>query len=854
MSSPMARRLVLFAVLSLSLVHAAHAARWVRLSPADTTRPISRAAHCVVLDEPGRRLIAWGGRIPADEVWALALDGPPTWTRHGIEGPSPPPRSIASAIFDSARRRMLVFGGGPGEGLLPTFNDVWALHLDGALRWEQLSPEGTPPKPRELHSAIYDPVRDRMLVFGGFSTSDLIPSGTYENSVWELSLSDPPTWRKYQHSGIPPSPRVGASMVYDPIHDRALIFGGNNPASREAMTYRNDVFALSLDDPPTWTQLLPAGTPPSPRYEHAAVTDATRNRLLVFGGRGYLGLPDADAWALDLGVEPPVWKKAAPDAAFPRFQSGAILDPVTDRWILDGGCVGQGSSYLVTGTIALPLSAPDAWQTLDTGSPAAPSRRAAPALLVDPLRHELIVEGGYDNTTLGAYSLVNGVARSEIMGDQWTWPLDSASPAWTRTATVGAEFIGSCPPVVDPVRGQQVRFSYDPLNVGVRALQGFGPWLSLPVQGAGPPYRVEFSAAYDANRGRVLFAGGYTFPSHGYARIYHRDLWSLSTGDTPAWTSLRADVFGGPAVFPGALFFDHQADQWVAVGDDTDFRAWTWTIQADGNAPWQRLALAGSEYTTVCFDAGARELIAIDLEDGDAFHHVLSDTAGWVPLAVEGDRPPGRSFTSVALDPWKRRVLCFGGQSSDQMGPLGDLWALELDRATPSVSVSGPDVVRIEWGTNLTPGSSVTLERRADDRDWAALLDLLTDAGGAVRYTDTDVHPGLVVDYRLRLGGTLLPGSERHLTVSPRPALALAGARPNPAAGAPSLVFTLSGSFTAKLEVFDVAGRIVVSSSVGELGAGEHNLVLQRGLAPGLYVAVLTQSGRSVSRRFAVTR
>ena len=116
------------------------------------------------------------------------------------------------------------------------------------------------------------------------------------------------------------------------------------------------------------------------------------------------------------------------------------------------------------------------------------------------------------------------------------------------------------------------------------------------------------------------------------------------------------------------------------------------------------------------------------------------------------------------------------------------------------------------------------------------------------------MSPGLALDYRLRLGGSVLPGSEQHLVVSPRPALAFAGARPNPAVGSPSFAFTLSGTTPARLEVFDVTGRVVVHRDVGSLGAGEHALPLGAHLAPGLYVASLTQAGGRLTRRFVVAR
>ena len=170
---------------------------------------------------------------------------------------------------------------------------------------------------------------------------------------------------------------------------------------------------------------------------------------------------------------------------------------------------------------------------------------------------------------------------------------------------------------------------------------------------------------------------------------------------------LRDDVPGGPLLLPDALFFDPAADQFVGVGYDASFReAGTWSLAPDGASPWRFVARLTSSYVTVSFDPAARELVSIDLDDGDAQHHVLSDTAGWVPLDVAGEPPPSRYYSRVEFDPLNRRVLLFGGQSRTVSGPLGDLWALELDRASPAVSVPGPDIVRIDWRTNLAAGVS----------------------------------------------------------------------------------------------------------------------------------------------------
>jgi hypothetical protein len=72
---------------------------------------------------------------------------------------------------------MLVFGG--YDCAFQYHNDVWELSLSGPPAWMQLSPTGSAPSLRSGQSAIYDPVRDQMVVFAGV--------GTYQiNDVWAL--------------------------------------------------------------------------------------------------------------------------------------------------------------------------------------------------------------------------------------------------------------------------------------------------------------------------------------------------------------------------------------------------------------------------------------------------------------------------------------------------------------------------------------------------------------------------------------------------------------------------------------------------------------------------------------------
>src|SRR5262245_63283536 len=142
---------------------------------------------------------------------------------------------------------MVVFGGDDGTSR----NDVWALSLSGSPAWSALAPAGSLPPVRYSHTAIYDPVRDRMVVFGGSDGTSRL------NDVWALSLAGSPAWSALSPAGSPPSARGGHTAIYDPVRDRVVEFGGYDGTSRI------DGWGLLLLGRPAWSGLAPAGSRPA---------------------------------------------------------------------------------------------------------------------------------------------------------------------------------------------------------------------------------------------------------------------------------------------------------------------------------------------------------------------------------------------------------------------------------------------------------------------------------------------------------------------------------------------------------------------------------------------------------------
>lgn len=835
---------LLVCLLLLALAPPARGAEWHRCSPGDTTRPMARTGHFVVLDAPGRRLIAWGDRIPPGEVWALALDGPAEWRRMETLGTPPPPRILGSAIFDPIRRRMILFGGGSHESTNDFLNDVWALELDGTPQWTELHPAGPVPDPRHMHAAIYDAPRERMIVFGGISSSQP-PAVTYETSVWALSLGDSPAWTNVSPAGPGPDWRLSPSMVYDAANERAIVFGGYNYLD-PSNGYRNDAWSLSLSGTPAWSRLAPGGTPPSARYEHVAVMDQARERMLVFGGRGLNVIANSETWSLSLGSGAPQWTQLGASTIAPRFNAGAVLDPLTDRLVIDGGSL--GGSRLIE-TFAMPLGGPAAWQDLTPDvPPSAPPPRIRGAPLVDPVAGRLLMQGGYDYTAATTYPK-----------DLWSWSLTDPASAWVRVRTDVPGGDMSEPVLLDPVRGRQLRFFHVAGEVEAMPLDGSGDWVTLDTQGSAPPPRYGYSLAYDPSRDRVLFTGGYVDSPRGHSRQYYSDLWALSLAEPPTWQQLRPDG-SGPTLHEDALVYDAVRDRILGVGNSN---GGTWVTPADGSADWTLLQQnpPGWWNPGVALDLASQSLLAVDLGHMGVWQMPLDGSAGWSMIATQGTLPVIRESARTVFDAEHRRLLVFGGRALVGFSTtlLGDLWALDLDPpATAWIARPSADPraygVRLTWPSALPAGTVVTLERRHENAAWTSVAKLPVEDAGALRYEDRGVTPGERLGYRLVTAGTPWVDSEVWVTVLPFPSLALAGARPNPTSGSPSLAFTLAGTAPATIELFDLAGRRVESREVGDLGPGEHVVRLGAALRPGIYLARLRQHGRAVTARLAVTR
>lgn len=273
---------------------------------------------------------AWAAASPAPVHTSATGQDPwrTVFVGNGTWSPSvigPFNRSRSSVAYDAAADRVILFGG--LEGL--TFEgDTWSY--DPATEaWTNVTGIGAP-SPRVDASMVYDSVASRVILFGGAWWTWDPAGGIYWGGVgadtWTFN-SATDSWIQLQPDQSPPA-RSGASMAYDSHADRIVLFGGYNGS-----TFFNDTWALDYANS-TWVNLTDT-VAPSRRLGAAMTYDAAAGRAVLFGG--YNGSASfGDTWWFDYGGRN--WVRQSPSTSpSPRFRPGFVYDPVVGWDVLFGG-------------------------------------------------------------------------------------------------------------------------------------------------------------------------------------------------------------------------------------------------------------------------------------------------------------------------------------------------------------------------------------------------------------------------------------------------------------------------------------------------------------------------------------
>lgn len=540
--------------------------------------PMPRDSHAMAWDGRSRMVIMFGGMAEGKNGLALAGD---TWGWNGkswqaLANTGPSPRYNHAMAWDPVGNRLLLYGGHTAAGAYnPVNNSAELWEWDGA-RWIQLFPTGGPVG-RSAHAMAFDRARGGMVVHGGLAG----PGATDE--AWVLIGN---AW-----SALPRGPQTyGGDMVFDPVRNALLYFGG----LRANGSTSSETWELSLLG--SWTQ-RGGGLRPPGRYGAAVTWDDVRGRLVVFGGQAGAGGILGDTWEFGEGR----WQRGITDGGFePAPRAYATLDSFrpsgTSRLVggfhgldagLDGGVAGRLEAFDWNGS---------AWQPVSDALPR--GGRYGHSSTTDPSDGTIYLFGG----SAGG-PVFSELLRRRNLDSTWSFISDQGSgPPFARSAAAMTW---------DAARGQLVLFGgYTGSAVRDDTFTWSGVWTDAVGQGPPrPPARYLSAMAFDPVEDVVVLHSG------GDLTSVLNDTWLW---DGAQWVQRRQGPLAPPPALGHSMVSAGQLGQVLRFGGRTwgnvDLaELWSWGLDTRGRPAHRvrfelgRAGLAGTEQLlsiTASFTAG----------------------------------------------------------------------------------------------------------------------------------------------------------------------------------------------------------------------------------------------------------
>lgn len=534
--------------------------------------PNTRFAACSAYDSNAKRMIVFGGRANDqtthyNDAWALntPANAQPNWTNLTVNGAagSPPVVRTCAAAYDATGNRFIVWDGWDGT---TQYTDVWTLSLGANPAWTHLCTStscGTAPSPRRGARMIYDPVGNQLVTFGGYD-------GASRNDTWKLTLGATPAWTLVTTVGGPPAIRYGEGLAYDPINKVMWMFAGTNAADL------NDTWKFDIATN-TWTQIYAdgCGAPcPAHRDGSTMVYDAPNKRMVVFAGYNDNPVAYLSDFALLSNLDTtPTWSSPTPLSSVPepRYYHTAVYDDVNHRMISFSGFDGTKNTLnRDTSALYLPIDGSTPyWRGLAAQN--IMNGRDQQAMYYDSTNNYAYAFGGFGNGTLpGAND--SGVHISE------TFRLDAPPNRNARWRNVSSENQSNG---VAPLAREATSFAADTTNKRLILFGGLhGDYLlndawtaTMPSDGSDPVWTQLCSptscgtapaprwggvAVYDAPNNRFVLFGG-----NDTATTNYNDVWALSLGANPTWTQLAPTGTAPAGRWAGSAAFDATNDRMV---------------------------------------------------------------------------------------------------------------------------------------------------------------------------------------------------------------------------------------------------------------------------------------------------
>jgi hypothetical protein len=629
--------------------------------------------------------------------------------------PQPGPRAGHSLVYDAARGAVLLVDGYQRRLNPPERGDLWMW--DGR-RWEAIHRGGPPVA--SLSAAVYDRARNRVVLFGGISSTPR-PDRSRATTVEDLWEWDGTRW-EIRQAPNGPGPRDHHAMAYDVARRRTVIYGGTLGTGQgwATGTWEWDGQRWHFVD----------ASQPGPRGHHAMVYDSIRHRIVLFGGSD-AGRSFGDTWTWD-GAE---WKKLSDEGPGPLSRHRLAFDTRRAVVVLHGGSQGRTDGAFAS-TETWELSGAS-WSRVAVDGPP----RIVHAMTYDEARGVTVLYGGASD-------------GQNTLDDVWEWDGRGWSPgvALAGAGVTSHESDGCATQEVEARTSHSLAYHASQRRVvmfggSARDVTNRHPsslwawdgrrWTCLSSEA--PPGRADAFLEYDRSRDRLVLFGGRRYDADGSV-TFMTDTWEW---DGRTW-ALRDRAGPAPRIH-GAVAYDSSRKAILVHGGASQTGLLSDTWEWHGTA-WREVPLAlpfsGNANAIVETDGA---LMALGADRGPASGcgrlararlftfrgDSLADMhapgpcfsqqaptaripeglmlfAGWPADAAEPpsswtwttqwqrsrSSPTRRRGAAAAFDEARGRVVLFGG--NDQTGVLGDTWEFDghdWSRAmtTPHATVENPE-------------------------------------------------------------------------------------------------------------------------------------------------------------------
>lgn len=207
-----------------------YSANTIRYSNAGWLGAVFREGSQAVYDTTGDRILIWGGLVltsqMTNEVWELKRDTYGNYKARRMETSGTPPaaRWLGVAAYDTARNRLVIWGGTDPTALIANTNCYQLDLASGDGTWSSLSPTGTAPPAVWQPGFAYDDTNHILYIISGATN---FAGSTFSTRLDKLDLTNAtPAWTNVFTTGI--TGVRGSVLVFDSATPKLIMWGGYN--------------------------------------------------------------------------------------------------------------------------------------------------------------------------------------------------------------------------------------------------------------------------------------------------------------------------------------------------------------------------------------------------------------------------------------------------------------------------------------------------------------------------------------------------------------------------------------------------------------------------------------------------